>query len=81
MNLFDDHGLLSIEIKLSVSWNGDGGANAAYSAFRSRSEPFLLRTERMLAESGESGVSRLSPVRCGRKERHISRGVSAFSNM
>jgi hypothetical protein len=26
----------------------------------------------MLAESGESGVNRLSPVRYGRKERHIS---------
>ena len=26
----------------------------------------------MLAESGESGVSRLSPVRCGLKERRIS---------
>jgi hypothetical protein len=35
----------------------------------------------MLAESGESGVSRLSPVRSGQKERHIPRGVSAFSKM
>jgi hypothetical protein len=35
----------------------------------------------MLAESGESGVSRLSLVRCGLKERHISRRVSAFSKM
>jgi hypothetical protein len=35
----------------------------------------------MLAELGESGVKRLSPVRCGLKERHISRGVSAFSKM
>jgi hypothetical protein len=26
----------------------------------------------MIAESGESGVNRLSPVRYGRKERHIS---------
>jgi hypothetical protein len=45
------------------------------------SEPFLPRTERMLAESGEFGVSRLSPVRRGQKERHISRRVSAFSKM
>jgi hypothetical protein len=27
----------------------------------------------MLAESGEPGVSRLSPMRCGQKERHIPR--------
>jgi len=31
----------------------------------------------MLAESSESGVSRLSPVRSGLKERHIPREVSA----
>jgi hypothetical protein len=35
----------------------------------------------MLTESGKSGVSRLSPMRCGQKERHIPRGVSAFSKM
>jgi hypothetical protein len=33
----------------------------------------------MLAESGEPGVRRLSPVRCGLKKRRIPRGVSAFS--
>jgi hypothetical protein len=32
----------------------------------------------MLAKSGESGVSQLSPVRRGQKERHIARGVSAL---
>jgi hypothetical protein len=32
----------------------------------------------MLAKSGESGVSRLSPVRRGQKERQISRGVSVL---
>jgi hypothetical protein len=35
----------------------------------------------MLAESDESGLGRRSPVRCGLKERRISRGVSAFSKM
>jgi hypothetical protein len=35
----------------------------------------------MLAESGESGVIRLSLVRHGQKERHIPSGVSAFSTM
>jgi hypothetical protein len=42
---------------------------------------FLLRTERMLAETTESGMNRLSPVRCRQKERRIPRGVSIFSKM
>jgi len=35
----------------------------------------------VLAESGESGLGRPSPVLCGLKERRISRGVSTFSKM
>src|SRR5262245_8033274 len=35
----------------------------------------------MLAETGESGMNRLSPVRCRQKERRIPRGVSIFSKL
>jgi hypothetical protein len=35
----------------------------------------------MLAETTESGMNRLSPVRCRQKERRIPRGVSIFSKM
>ena len=35
----------------------------------------------MPAETGESGMNRLSPVRCRQKERRIPRGVSIFSKM
>ena len=43
------------------------------------SEPFSFRAERMPAIARESCVSPLSPVRYGRKQRRISRGISAFS--
>ena len=68
-------------MKLSISWNGDGWANAAQSALRPLKRTVFISHGENARQSGEPGVSRLSPVRCRQKERRIPRGVSIFSKM
>jgi hypothetical protein len=43
-----------------------------------RSEPFLFRAERILAEARQSGISPPSPVRYRRNEPRLPRGVLAY---
>jgi hypothetical protein len=71
-------------LKLSCrpSWNGDGGANAAWRSLQAaEANHFYFPRRECSLKWGERGVGRFSPVRCGRKEAHIVRGVFAFSKM
>jgi hypothetical protein len=61
-----------MEIKLRYLAEATVGRRPPRAHSDAKANRFLLRTERMLAESGGSGVSRLSPCTAGRRNATFS---------